>query len=57
MEELDRYIVRFDNYDDLNDKAAVLNWAINHLATYIPSNVRLDLIAIAQARLTSAAKP
>ena len=49
--------MRFDNYDDLNDKAAVLNWAINHLATYIPSNVRLDLIAIAQARLTSAAKP
>ena len=38
----------------LIDKANVLNWTLSHLATYVPNNVRLDLIASAQAELVRA---
>lgn len=54
MAELDHYITRFDEADGLRNKADVLNWALNHLATYIPSNVRLDVIATAQTELIRA---
>ena len=53
-EELDRYIARYDELEQLKDKANVLNWALSHLATYIPNNVRLDMIAGAQAELLRA---
>lgn len=52
--ELDRYIERFEQADSLNNKADVLNWTLNHLTTYISCNVRLDLIAQAQAELVRA---
>jgi hypothetical protein len=54
LSELDRYIARFDETDVIKDKADVLNWALGHLATYVPNNVRLDLIAKAQAELMCA---
>ena len=55
LEELDRYIARYDEAEQLKDKANVLNWTLSHLATYIPNNVRLDMIAGAQAELIRAA--
>ena len=54
LTELDHFIARYEEVDGLKDKANVLNWALNHLATYVPSNVRLDLIAGAQAELMRA---
>lgn len=54
LAELDRYIASYDEVENLKDKAKVLNWALNHLATYIPINMRLDRIAGAQAELISA---
>lgn len=54
LEELDRYIARYDEVEQLKDKANILNWTLNHLATYVPSNVRLDMIAGAQAELIRA---
>jgi len=55
LEELDRYIERYDEAEQLKDKANILNWTLSHLATYIPNNVRLDMIAGAQAELILAA--
>ncbi len=55
LEELDRYIERYNEAEQLKDKANVLNWTLSHLATYIPNNVRLDMIAGAQAELIRAA--
>ena len=52
--ELDRYISRYEEAESLQDKATVLNWTLSHLATYVPNNVRLDLIASAQAELVRA---
>ena len=54
LEELDRYIERYNEAEQLKDKANVLNWTLSHLATYVPNNVRLDLIASAQAELVRA---
>ena len=54
LEELDRYIERYDEAEQLKDKANVLNWTLSHLATYVPNNVRLDMIAGAQAELLRA---
>lgn len=54
LEELDRYIERYEGAERLKDKADVLNWTLGHLATYIPNNVRLDMIAGAQAELIRA---
>jgi enamine deaminase RidA (YjgF/YER057c/UK114 family) len=51
LAELDHYIARYEEVEDLTDKANVLNSTLNHLATYVASNVRLDLIAGAQAEL------
>jgi hypothetical protein len=54
LAELDRYITRYEDAEDIKDKANVLNWALGHLATYVPNNVRLDIIATAQAELMRA---
>ena len=54
LAELDRYITRYEDAEDIKDKANVLNWALGHLATYVPNNVRLDMIATAQAELMRA---
>jgi len=54
LAELDHFIARYEEVDGLRRKADVLNWTLNHLATYVPNNVRLDLIAGAQAELMRA---
>lgn len=54
LAELDRYIASYDSAEALESKADVLNWAIGHLTTYVPGNVRLDMIAGAQAELIRA---
>jgi hypothetical protein len=51
MHELDRYIEQFKEASTPKDKAAVLNWSLNHMVSNITPNLRLDLIANAQAEL------
>lgn len=51
MRELDRYIEKFKEASTAKDKAAVLNWSLNHLVCNITPNLRLDLMANAQAEL------
>ena len=54
LSELENYIDRYDNAEQLKEKADIINWTLNHLATYVPNNVRLDVIASSQARLMRA---
>lgn len=52
LHELDLYIEKFNAADSPARKAELLNWTLNHLATGIAPNLRLDLIANAQALFT-----
>ena len=52
----DHYIERLDTAETPHDKSQVMNWALNALACNITPNLRLDLIANAQAELASVAK-
>ena len=54
LAELDRYITRYEDAEDIKDKANLLNWALEHIATYVPNYVRLYIIPIAQAELMRA---
>ncbi|MGYP001220257006 len=56
LRELDLYIERLDTAETPHDKSQVMNWALNALACNITPNLRLDLIANAQAELASVAK-
>lgn len=56
LQELDSYIEKFDAADSPARKAELLNWTLNYLATGIAPNLRLDLIANAQALFTRLAK-
>ena len=56
LRELDHYIERLDTAETLQDRSQVMNWALNALACNITPNLRLDLIANAQAELASVAK-
>jgi hypothetical protein len=56
LRELDQYIERLDTAETPHDKSQVMNWALNALACNITPNLRLDLIANAQAELASVAK-
>ena len=56
LRELDHYIERLDTAETFRDKSQVMNWALNALACNITPNLRLDLIANAQAELASVAK-
>ncbi len=51
IRELDRYIEKFKEASTAKDKAAVLNWSLNHLVCNISPNLRLDMIANAQAEM------
>jgi hypothetical protein len=51
LRELDRYAKRFERAESLYDKADVMNGLLNELASNIMPNLRLDLIASAQAEL------
>ena len=50
-QELDRYAIRDTTAESIKDKADVLNWTLGYLASNITPNLRLDLIAAAQAEL------
>lgn len=56
LRELDHYIEWLDTAETPHDKSQVMNWALNALACNITPNLRLDLIANAQAELASVAK-
>jgi hypothetical protein len=51
MHEMDSYIEKFKNATNPHDKAAVLNWCLNHLVCNLTPHLRLDLIANAQAEI------
>ncbi len=51
LQELDGYGERYEASASPKDKAKALNWALNYLASGIMPNLRLDLIADAQAEL------
>jgi hypothetical protein len=55
LEELDHYINKFEAANDSRLKAEILNWTLNFLSSSIANNLRLDLLANAQAKLTSLA--
>lgn len=52
LEELDLYSEKYDAAENPIRRAEVLNWTLHYLSTGIMSNLRLDLLANAQARLT-----
>ena len=56
LQELDSFIDKLSTADSPAHKAEVLNWTLNHLATCVTPNLRLDLIANAQAMFTRLAK-
>lgn len=56
LRELDHYIERLDAAETPQEKSQVMNWALNALACNITPNLRLDLMANAQAELASVAK-
>lgn len=55
LEEVDLYNGKFEAADEPRRKAEVLNWTLHYLATGIAPNLRLDMLANAQARLASLA--
>jgi hypothetical protein len=56
IRELDRYAERLGDANSSFDKADIMNWALNHLACSIMPNLRLELIAKAQAEFLRAAQ-
>lgn len=55
LEEVGKYQHSFTEEADLSKKADVLNWTINYLVTGILPNLRIDLLANAQAGLKTIA--
>ncbi len=55
LEEVGKYQRTFTEEADLSKKADVLNWTINYLVTGILPNLRIDLLANAQAGLKTIA--
>ena len=54
LRELDRYAEQLDAAETLSEKAKVMNWVLNYLASGITPNLRLNMIANAQAELIRA---
>lgn len=52
-QELESYKAKLEQADTHQQKAAIINWAINYLATGIYPNIRIDMLANAQANLVS----
>ena len=52
IHELDTYIDYLDKADSNSKRAQIMNWALHYLTCNILPNVRLDLIANAQAELS-----
>lgn len=55
LEEVGRYQKSFVEESDLSRKADILNWTLNYLVTGILPNLRIDLLATAQANLKTLA--
>lgn len=55
LEEVGKYQQTFTEESDLAKKADILNWTINYLITGIYPNLRIDLLATAQANLKAIA--
>lgn len=55
LEELDLYSEKYDAAENSMRRAEILNWTLHYLSTGITPNLRLDMLANAQARLTSCA--
>lgn len=49
IREIDTYIDYLDKADSNSKRAQIMNWALHYLVCNILPNVRLDLIANAQA--------
>lgn len=52
IHELDTYIDYLDRAESNSKRAQIMNWALHYLVCNILPNVRLDLIANAQAELS-----
>lgn len=50
---MDYYIKQFDEAVTLKEKADVANWTLHYLVSSIVPNMRIDLIANAQAETTT----
>lgn len=55
LEEVGSYQKTFVEESDLSRKADILNWTLNYLVTGILPNLRIDLLAHAQANLKALA--
>lgn len=55
LEEVGSYQKTFVEESDLSRKADILNWTLNYLVTGILANLRIDLLAHAQANLKALA--
>lgn len=52
MGEIDRYMTSYDQMSGA-DKARVLEWAINYLASSVIPNCRLDMLASAEVAIVA----
>lgn len=55
LNDLDRRIANFENAETLKEKAQILNWTINDLASSVLPNLGIANLADAQAKLTKIA--
>lgn len=55
LEELDLYSEKYDAAENPKRRAEVLNWTLHYLSTGVMPNLRLDMLANAQAKLISLA--
>ena len=55
LREVNRYADRYTEETNLGKKADQLNWLLNDATTGILNNLRLDLVASAQAKLAVSA--
>ncbi len=55
IQEIDSYLAQFDGAQDDKARSRVINWAIHHLVCNIQPNLRIDLMADAQAELNKIA--
>ena len=56
VREIVSYRVKLEQAQTHQQKAVIMNWAINYLVTGIYSNIRIDLLASAQANLQASSK-
>lgn len=53
VNEIEAYQGKLELATTQQERAEIINWVINYLATSIYPNVRIDLLAAAQAELVS----